>query len=68
MQFMNVSLWEEGRRKYLTAMLKQVMQIYLKDTKKEKAKLIPPHAIGQKGGQSYTILALWCLSHNSELY
>ena len=57
MQFMNVNPWEEDRRKYLTAVLEQVMKAYPKHMEEEKTKLMLTHAVGQKGGQSHTILA-----------
>ena len=47
-QFKNMNLWEEERRKCLTGALEQVTQTYPKDMEKEKSKLILTHAVGQK--------------------
>lgn len=68
MRFMHVNLWEKDRRKYLAAVLEQVLQACPKDMEKEKTELMLTRAIGQKGGQSHTSLAPRCLSHNRELY
>ncbi|CAD7672226.1 unnamed protein product [Nyctereutes procyonoides] len=48
MQFMNVNLSEEDRRKHLTAVLEQAMQTYPKDMEKEKTMLMLAMLLAKK--------------------